>query len=98
LALDHPASNEVLGRVLGRVIQQLPSESVHLTWLPSHSGPSISSGSWLSYSSEMHVLTGEIISGIAANWNPSKVSVITSLTASKEKTAPVADINVADAA
>jgi hypothetical protein len=98
LALDHPASNEVLGRVLGRVIQQIPGESVHLRWLPSHSGTSASSGSWLSYSSEMHVLTGEIISGIAAIWNPSKVSVITSSTASTEKTAPVADINAADAA
>ena len=98
LALDHPASNEVLGRVLGRVIQQVPSESVHLRWLPSHSGPSTSFGSWLSYPSEMHVLTGEIISGIASSWNMSKVSVITSSTALKEKTAPVADINAADAA
>jgi hypothetical protein len=98
LALGHPTSNEVLGRVLGRVIQQLPSESVHLRLLPLHSGPSLSFGSWLSYSSDMHVLAGEIISGIAADWNPSKAFVITSSTASKEKTAPLADITVADAA
>jgi hypothetical protein len=98
LALEHPASNEVLGRVLGRVIQQLPSESVHLRLLPLHTGPSVSFGSWLSYSSEMHVLTGEIVSGIGASWNPSKASVITISTALKDKTAPVADINVADAA
>jgi predicted DNA-binding protein len=98
LALDHPASNEVLGRVLGRVIQQLPSESVHLRLLPLHTGPSASFGSWLSYSSEMHVLTGEIVSGVVASWNPSKAPVITSSTALKDKTAPVADINVADAA
>jgi len=98
LALDHPTSSAVLSRVLGRLIQQLPEEATGGTWIPIYSGPALSIASWLSYSREMHVLGTRIVSGVTSDWNYSNAFVITSSTASDQKTARAAEDVAVEAA